>query len=151
MAEINVTRTKVAQAAATKTSGGSFNRARVQFVDMAVAWSAAINDTAGTALVLPKGARLRGAVRLSTGAGNASATLSIGLRDASTKVAIDATALVNAASIATAQEQSLATGTKLTGGQFYVLPQDCEVYLTFGGAVPLANQLIRVELEFVAP
>lgn len=152
MAELNtVTRTKVAQVAGVKTSGGSFNRDRTQYIDTPAAWSAANGDTFGTGLVIPQGARLRGGVRLSCAVGTGSTTLSLGIRDANTKVAIDATAVLAAASIATAQDVVLSTGTKITGGQYYVMPQDVEIYGTFGGATPLANQAIRIEVSFVAP
>lgn len=151
MAELNtVTRTKIAQTAGVKTSSGSFNKDRTLFIDTPAAWSAANGDTFGTGIVIPAGTRFRGAQRLSTAAGAASSTLSLGIRDAITKVAIDPTAIVNAASIATAQEQALATGTKLINGQFYVCPVDVEVYGTFGGATPQANQAIRAEITFVA-
>lgn len=151
MAELDtVTRTKIAQKAGVKVSQGSFNRDRTLFIDTPAAWSAANGDTFGTGIVIPAGSRFRGSVRLSTALGTASTTLSLGIRDAGTKVAIDATALVAAASIATAQEQDLSTGTKLTAGQFYVTPVDVEIYGTFGGATPLANQAIRAEVTFVS-
>ncbi len=151
MAELKtVTRTSVAQVAGNKAPGGSFNKDRTLFIDTPAAWSAANGDTFATGIIIPAGSRLRGAVRLSTAAGTASTTLSLGIRDARTLVAIDATAVVAAASIATAQEQSLATGTKLTAGQYYVMPVDVEIFGTFGGATPLANQAIRAEVTFVS-
>lgn len=151
MAEVNITKTKLAQVAGTKTSMGSFNRRRTAVLCTAAAYAApAQNDTAGTALVLPKGTRVVLPVTVSNAAGNASSTLSVGIRDSVTKTAIDATAIVNAVAISSAGTQQVNTGTKLINGQDYVIPQDAELYLTFGGAAGLANQAIRVEVDFVA-
>lgn len=151
MAELNtVTRTKIAQVAGVKSSSGSFNKSRTQYIDTAVAWTAANGDTFGTALVLPQGTRFHGSVRISSAAGAAGSTVSLGLRNAVNGTVIDATALVNGASIATAQEQAVSTGTKLINGQFFTLPADCEIFGTFGGAAPQANQAIRIEVTFVS-
>lgn len=152
MAELaNVTRTKIAQVAGQKASGGSHNRVRELIIDTPAAWSAANGDTAGTELYIPMGGRLCAPVVLSNGAGAASSTISVGIRDARTKVAIDATAILAATAITSAGTQTLTTGTKVTGGQYYVMPQDVEVFLTFGGAAPQANQAIRIEIGYVAP
>ena len=151
MAEVNVTRTKLAQVAGSKAPAGSFNRVREAVITMAAVYAApAQNDIAGTELYLPKGTRLVAAPTLSNGAGTASSTLSVGLRNAVTKVAVDATAIINAAAITSAATAQVNTGTKLTAGQDYLLDQDCEVYMTFGGAAGAANQQIRVEIPFVA-
>ncbi|MEN2673383.1 hypothetical protein [Herbaspirillum huttiense] len=151
MAELStVTRTKVAQVAGSKMTATANNRERVAIIDTAAAYSAASGDTFGTGIIIPKGARLL-APYLSNAAGNASSTLSIGIRDAVTGVAIDATALINAASLAAASSGQVNTGSKITGGQYYVMPQDVELYGTFGGATPLANAAIRVEVQYVAP
>ncbi|OWY35296.1 hypothetical protein [Herbaspirillum aquaticum] len=151
MAELStVTRTKVAQVAGSKMTATANNRERVAIIDTAAAYSAANGDTFGTGIIIPKGARLL-APYLSNAAGNASSTLSIGIRDAVTGVAIDATALINAASLAAASAGQISTGTKIVNGQYYVMPQDVELYGTFGGATPLANAAIRVEVQYVAP
>jgi hypothetical protein len=153
MAELDtVTRTKVAQVAGTKVTATALNRLRVAIIDTAAAYAAPGNgDTFGTALVLPKGSRVTLPITLSNAANTASCTLSLGIRDAVTKVAIDATAILNAASLAAAQTAQFNTGTKLVNGQYYVMPQDVEIYGTFGGAVPGANLAIRAEITFVAP
>lgn len=151
MAELStVTRTKVAQVAGSKMTATANNRERVAIIDTAAAYTAANGDTFGTGIIIPKGARLL-APYLSNAAGNASSTLSIGIRDAVTGVAIDATALINAASLAAASAGQIGTGTKIVNGQYYVMPQDVELYGTFGGATPLANAAIRVEVQYVAP
>lgn len=151
MSELStVTRTKVAQVAGTKATASSNNRERVAIIDTAASYTAANGDTFGTAIFIPKGARVL-APYLSNAAGNASSTLSLGIRDAITGVAIDATALINSASLAAASAGQVNTGTKIVNGQYYVMPQDVEIYGTFGGATPLANAAIRVEIQYVAP
>lgn len=153
MAELKtVTKTAVARAAGTKASASSFNRERAAVITTPAAYAApAQNDTAGTDLVLPLGARVLLPVTVSNAAGTAASTLSVGIRDANTKVAIDPTAILSAAAINAAQTAQFNTGTKLINGQDYVMPQDAEIYLTFGGAAGAANQAIRVEVNFVAP
>ncbi len=116
----------------------------------AVHAGAAIADTIGFGLVLKKGTRLLCPVTLSNGAGTASSTLAVGLRNPVTKVAIDASAVLAATSIAAAQSIQANTGTKLTNGQRYVLDQDAELYGTVAGAAIPANQAIRVEVPYVA-
>lgn len=108
-------------------------------------------DTVASGLILKKGSRLCDLPLVSNGAGTAATTLSIGLRDPVTKVAVDATAIVAAVAINAAQLVNPATGTKLINGQRYLLPQDCEIYATLGGGVPLANQAIRVEVGYMQP
>ena len=152
MAEVNVTRTRLSQIAGSKAPAASFNRVRKAVVTMAAAYAApAQYDIAGTSMVLEQGTRLVGPVIVSNDTGTASSTLSVGLRDAVTKVAVDATAIVNAVAITTAATASVLTGTMLITRVDYLLPQDCEIYLTFGGAAGAANQQIRVEVPFVAP
>lgn len=152
MAEVNVTRTKLAQVAGTKSPASALNGVRVAVIETAAVYAApAQNDIAGTEIYLAKGTRLLLPVTLSCAAGTASSTLSIGIRDAVTKVAVDATAILNAAAINAAATAQFNTGTKTITGQTYVMPQDVEIYLTFGGAVGTANQAIRAEICFVAP
>jgi hypothetical protein len=152
MAELaTVTKTAIAIAAGRKVDPTAQNRVREAVITTAATWSAANGDTAGTGIVLAKGSRLVCGVIASFGTGAASSTLSVGIRDAVTKVAVDATAIVNALAITTAATAQVNTGTKLVTGQDYTLPQDCELFLTFGGATPTANQAIRVEVPYIAP
>lgn len=153
MAELNnITRTSAAILAGRKTDPTSMNRKRTAIVETPATYAAPANgDTFATGIVLPKGTRLISGVTLSNAANAASVTLAMGLRDATTKVAVDATAIMAATAITTAQTIQVNTGTKLTAGQFYVLPQDCEIYGTFGGATPSANVAIRVEIDYLAP
>lgn len=148
----NITRTSVAILAGRKTDPTNMNRKRTAIVETPATYAAPANgDTFATGIVLPKGTRLCAGVTLSNAANAASVTLAVGLRDATTKVAVDATAIMAATAIASAQTIQVNTGTKLTAGQFYVLPQDCEIYGTFGGATPNANVPIRVEIDYLAP
>lgn len=152
MAEVNVTRTRLSQVAGTKAPAASHNRMRVAVIETPATYAApALNDTAGTDLILAKGSRLLLPVTVSNAAGTASSTLSVGLRNPITKVAIDATAVVNAVAIAAAATAQVNTGTKTITGQTYLLLEDAELYLTFGGAAGAANQAIRVEVPYVAP
>lgn len=153
MAELStITRTAAAIALGQKVNPTNQNRVRVAIFEMPAAYAAPANgDTFATGIVLPKGSRVLLPVTVSNAANAASVTLSIGLRDATTKVAVDATAIVSALAIASAATAQVNTGTKLTAGQFYTLPQDCEIYGTFGGATPNANVQIRSEISYVSP
>jgi hypothetical protein len=110
----------------------------------------AIADTIGYGIVLKKGSRLLGPVTLSNNAGTAACTLAVGLRDATTKVAVDATAILAATAINAAQTIQANTGTKIAAGLRYVLPQDCEIYATVAGAVVALDQAVRVEVPYIA-
>ena len=148
----NVTRSSAAIVAGRKTDPTDQNRVRVAVLQTAPTYAAMLSgDTIATGIVLVKGTRLLCPVTLSNAANAASLTLAVGLRDATTKVAVDATAIMAATAITTAATAQVNTGTKLTAGQFYVLPQDCEIYATTGGATSTANAQIRVEVSYVAP
>lgn len=153
MAEnILAVRSQVDQTLGRKSPAATKNRVRTAVIQSAAAYSApAQGDTLGTALVLPQGARVLLPVTLSNGTGTASSTISVGLRDPVTKVAIDATAVLNAAAFATAATAQFNTGTKVTGGQEYFLPQDAELYATIGGAAGAANQQFRIEVPYLSP
>jgi hypothetical protein len=153
MAELsNITRTGAAITLGQMTNPVAQNRARVAVFEMAPVYAApASGDTIGTGLVLAKGTRLLCPVTLSNAANTAALTLSLGLRDAVTKVAVDATAIMAATAITTAATAQVSTGTKLINGQFYTLPQDCEIYGTLAGAAGTANAAIRAEISYIAP
>lgn len=145
-------RSQVDQVAGRKSPAAIKNRIRTAVIQSAAVYSAPANgDTLGTALVIPQGSRILCPVTFSRGAGTASSTLSVGLRDPNTKVAIDATAVLNAADLAAAGTAQFNTGTKLTGGQEYYLPADAELYATVGGAAGAANQQFRIEVTYLSP
>jgi hypothetical protein len=153
MAELaTVTRTKVDQVLGRKSPAAMQNRIRTAVIQTPATYAApAQNDTAGTELYLKQGSRVLLPVTLSCAVGTASSTVRVGIRDAVTKVAIDATAVLADTSIATAATGQHNTGTKCTGGQEYFMPQDVELYLTFTGAAGTANQLVRIEVQYVSP
>jgi hypothetical protein len=138
-------------AALKKLHPSKHNRVRALTFRTPATYTAAQNDTVGSGMVIPAGSKLLPA--LVSSATNASAvTLSLGIRkrDAA-KTAISATAIVNALAITTAQVSMPMTGVKITGGQSYVTPEDCEPYITLGGGTPTANAAIEVTVYYVAP
>lgn len=150
MAEINALQAANV-AAGTKNRSVDDNRKRTLTINMPATWSASQNDTAATKQKLPAGCRVS-AVRVSHGTGASSSTLSVGIRNFATGADADADALVNALAITTAAFVEVHTGALLVTGQSGVMPDvDQEVYLTFGGANPTANQAIRVEIDYVTP
>lgn len=150
MAEI-LARAATEFAAGRKVLSDTMSRGSVCVAEMPTTWTAAASDTVATGIVIPKGARILAPVTVSNGTGTASQTLSVGLRNNLTKVAIDATGIVNAAAITTAACLQFNTGTMLTAGQRTVLAEDAEVYFTFSAHTPTANQAIRVEFVYTTP
>lgn len=148
MAEVNG-RGAAELAAGRKILFDSQGKSFVAVAETPAAYTAANGDTMGSGLVIKKGARLLSGVTISNGTNAASVTLAVGLRDPITKVAIDATAIAAATAVTTAATAQVNTGTKITAGQRYVLPQDAEIYFTFGGATPNANVAIRVEVPYL--
>lgn len=118
--------------------------------EMPTTYTAASGDTVGSGVILKKGSRLLAGPVLSNATNTASLTLAVGIRDATTKVAIDATAIMAATAITTAATADIYTGTKITAGQRYVLLADAEIYFTFAAATPTANAAIRVEVPYLA-
>jgi hypothetical protein len=148
----NITRTGLAITLGQMTNPVAQNRMRTAVFEMAPIYAAPLaGDTIGTGLVLTKGTRLLCPVTLSNAANTAALTLALGLRDAVTKVAVDATAIMAATGITAAATAQVTTGTKLVNGQFYTLPQDCEIYGTLAGAGGTANAAIRAEIPYIAP
>lgn len=135
--------------AGRKLVAATLNNLRGVFVRTPTTHTALNGDTIGTGVVLKAGTRLGGLPVLSCAAGTASSTLSVGLRNPTTLVAVDATAIINAQAVNAAVVVAPVTGTKLTGGQDYVLPSDLEVYFTVGGANLTANQQISVLIPII--
>lgn len=148
MAEVNG-RIPAEIAAGRKALYDSQGEVSIAVCEMPTTYTAASGDTVGFGVVLKKGTRLLNGVFLSNAANTASLTFAVGLRNASTKVAVDATAIAAATAITSAANAEINTGTKLTAGQRYVLDQDCEIYGTFAAATPTANAAIRVEVPYI--
>lgn len=110
----------------------------------------AVNEIWSTGMIVKDGSRLKG-LRISFGTGAASSTLDVGLRNAATLVAVDATALAAAHAITTAAVNDVVSGTKLTLGTDYIVPADCEIYATFKGATNTANQQIVLYVDVIEP
>lgn len=150
MAEING-RGATEVAAGRKVLFDSQAQTSVAVCEMPTTWSASNGDTVATGIFLKKGSRLLGNVVASFGTGTASSTLSVGIRNRTTLTAVAAGGIVNGLAITTAATAAVNTGTLLITGQRYVLVEDCEIYFTFGGANPTANQAIRVEVPYIGP
>lgn len=137
-------------AAGRKLVPATHNRLRSAYFRTPTTHAIANGDTMGSGLTLPAGARIV-RVRESHGAGAASSTVDVGVRNPTTKVAIVADAIVKALALTSAGVSDPVTGTKILGGADYVLPSDAELYATFGGATPTANQQVAFWVDYIAP
>lgn len=111
----------------------------------------AINDTVASGHLIPKASRILGA-RVSNGTGTASSTIDIGLRKKKDGTVMSATAIATGIAIATATTNptEASNGAYLAGGvSDQILTDDAEPYITAKGAVLAANQLLRVEIDYV--
>jgi hypothetical protein len=150
MAEVN-SFNKAEQVAGRKLASAYRGNIQIATIRMPVTYAQlAIDDTAATGVIIPAGAKLMPPV-VRNGAGTASSTLNIGLRKASDGTVVDATALAALLAITSAAVTTVGTGTKIAGGVDYALADDCEVYLTAKGAVLAANQLLEINVSYVAP
>jgi hypothetical protein len=77
--------------------------------------------------------------------------MSVGLRNRQTGVVLSATAISSAIAITTATTTSVDAGNGgyIAAGVNQVVSDDAEVYLTATGAVLAANQLVRVEVDYI--
>lgn len=150
MAEVN-SKQAANVAAGIKNRAGDHNRVRALVITTPDTWSASNGDTMASKQVLPPGARVIG-VQVGCAAGAASSTLSIGIRDAKDGANPDPDALCAAQAINAAGTFAVVSGATLTNGQDGLIPQvEQEVYFTFGGANPTANQDIRAVIQYIAP
>jgi hypothetical protein len=150
MAEVN-SRQAAKIALGQKLSNHEAGRRRtVVFQTPAVFTALAINDTLAGGVFIPKGARVVGA-RVSNSAGTASSTINVGLRNRLTGAVLSATAISSAIAITTATTTSVdaGNGAYIAAGVNQVVSDDAEVYLTALGAVLAANQLVRVEVDYI--
>lgn len=110
----------------------------------------AIDDTIAGGVFIPKGSRIM-AARVSNSTGTASSTINIGLRKRSDGTVLSATAIGSLIAITTATTTptNAGNGAYIAGGVDQVLSDDAEVYITAKGAVLAANQLVRVEVDYI--
>lgn len=138
-------------AAKTKNRSGDHNRLRSAVITMPATWSASNGDTVATKQVLPPQARVVDVV-VSNGTGAASSTVSVGYRKAKDGTSAVAAGLASAVAITTAATARPVNGTLIQNGLDGLMPAyETELYLTFGGANPTANQALKVIVTYIAP
>lgn len=147
MAEI-VSRQAAKIAAGTKMAPAeAYGKQRVVVLTTPATHAAALNDTIGSGITLPVGTRILASSFVSCAAGAASSTLSIGLRDPVSKTAIASAGIASGVALTTASSRLEAnTGTLIANGAEYVTTAVSEIYATFTGAAPTANQQVRIEV-----
>lgn len=150
MAEIN-SRQAARIAAGNKVLNADAGRLRTVVVQTPATFSQlAIDDTMAGGVFIPKGSRVVGA-RISNAAGTASSTVNVGLRKRSDGTVLSATAISSliAISSATTTSTNAGNGAYIAAGVDQVLSDDAEVYVTAKGAVLAANQLVRIEVDYI--
>lgn len=150
MAEIN-SRQAAKVAAGSKLLNSEAGRLRTAIVQTpAVFAQLAINDTIAGGSFIPKGSRIVNS-RVNNGTGTAASTINVGLRKRSDGTVLSATAISSAIAITTATTAPTAAGNGayIAGGVDQVLTDDAEIYITATGAVLAANQLVRVEVDYI--
>lgn len=150
MAEIN-SRQAARIAAGNKVLNADAGRLRTVVVQTPATFSQlAIDDTLAGGVFIPKGSRIVNA-RVSNGTGTASSTINVGLRKRADNTVLSATAISSLIAITTATTTPTAAGNGayIAGGVDQVLSDDAEVYVTAKGAVLAANQLLRIEVDYI--
>lgn len=150
MAEIN-SRQAARIAAGNKVLNADAGRLRTVVVQTPATFSQlAIDDTLAGGVFIPKGSRVVGA-RISNAAGTASSTVNVGLRKRADGTVLSATAISSliAISSATTTSTNAGNGAYIAAGVDQVLSDDAEVYVTAKGAVLAANQLLRIEVDYI--
>ncbi len=128
----------------------SHGRQRVLVATLPAAHAAyPVNDTIVLGVVPVNSRFLTGGVVSVGGAGTASSTLDIGVRNANTKVVGDADGIATGVDISAAGKIAADTGALIAAAADYITPHDVEVYATVLGASLAANQQLRIELPYV--
>lgn len=149
---------QVTRTAATSTGAGKMNytdalgkKRVVVFTSPAtVTW--ANGDTIASGIRLPTGTRILCDTFISCQDMGTSIVADIGIRNWSTKVAIDADGIANDIDVATAAVRAAANnGALVADGVEYVTTVDSEIYATLTGGTPTANAQIRFEVSVVTP
>lgn len=147
---------QVAKLSASATGFGkqlptdAIGRVRCVIINTPATYTAAVDDTIGSGIAIPKGARFLSIGRIANASGAASSTLNVGLRNFRTKAAVDEDGLVALIGIQTAGVSNAANGFFFLNGIDYVTTDETELYATWKGATPTANQQLRIEMYFVA-
>ncbi|MFM9434606.1 uncharacterized protein YfaA (DUF2138 family) [Janthinobacterium sp. CG_23.3] len=146
MAEI-VSRQAAKIVAGTKLSPHeAAGKKRVYVITSPAAAAWAQNDIFASGVRLPIGSRILCNSYVSNEAMGAGVTLDVGLRDWTTKVAIDADGIAAAVDVAAAGRTSLNNGAFVAAGVEYVTTVVSEIYATLGGANPTDDKQIRIEV-----
>ena len=126
------------------------NVRRLVFTTPATFAQLAIGDTMASGQFIPKGSRIL-AVWKGHGTGTASSTINVGLRKRIDGTVLSATAISSVVAITTATTTPTngANGAYVAGGVDQVVSDDAEVYVTAKGAVLAANQLLRIEVDYI--
>lgn len=148
MAELN-SRQAATVISGKKVTPASIGKNRVMVLTSPATATYASGDTVVSGIALPIGTRFLADSFVSNAAMGGGVTLSVGIRNFKTKAVIDATAIANAVSVATAGRTLLNNGTKVLDGQEYVTTEVVEVYATLAGGTPTANAQFRIEVSLL--
>lgn len=149
MAETNTTQAAKLIARTKLMPHESHGRVRSLNAKMPAAFAQmAINDTIFIGRI-PAGSRLLGDGIVSCGAGTATGTIDIGLRETATGTVLSATGIATGVDVATAGVKAATNGAYITSGAEYVTLVECDVYATVKVAVLAANQALKFEIPYV--
>lgn len=124
-------------------------------IQVAVATTPAVaawaqNDTWGTGIYIPAGARILRSGRLSHGVFGASTTMDVGIRALDGTV-VDVDGIADGLDVAAAGVKELDGGSLFAAGVAYVTTQEVEVYATLLTANPTDNAQAELEIHWVGP
>lgn len=149
MAETNTTQGAKIIAQQKLLPQESFGRIRGLNSKMPTTYAqAAINDTIFIGRI-PAGSRILCDSWVSCGAGTASCTLDIGLRETRTGTVLSATGIATGVDAAASGVKAANNGAYCTAGAEFVTAVECDVYATVKGAVLSANQALKFEISYV--
>lgn len=150
MAEVNTTQGAKLVANQKLMPHESHGRIRALASKMpAVHAGAAINDTIFIGR-LPIGSRILTDGIVGCGAGTATSVLDIGLRKSRDGTVIDADGIAVGIDIAAAGNKDAINGALITNGAEYITTEEVDVYATVRVAALAANQVLKIELPYVA-
>lgn len=149
MAEVNTTQGANLVARKKVLAHEMGGRVRILAAKMpAVHAGAAINDTILLGR-LPVGSRILTDGVVGCAAGTATSVLDIGLRKTRDGAVIDADGIAVGVDIAAAGTKAAINGALITNGAEYVTTEEVDVYATVRVAALAANQVLKVELQYV--